>query len=60
VTLVNGSQLTFQYLWNTALPYQGLTPKPGVYTATVVTQFYGMQPLTYLKSNVTFVLSPPG
>jgi hypothetical protein len=60
VTLVNGSQLTFQYLWNTALPYQGVIPKPGVYTATVVTQFYGMQPLTYLKSNVTFVLSPPG
>jgi hypothetical protein len=60
VTLVNGSQLTFQYLWNTAVPYRGVTSKPGVYTATVVTQFYGMQPLTYLKSNVTFVLSPPG
>ena len=57
VELSTGHEISFQFLWNTTASYLGLTAKPGVYTATVILQFDGMQPMTYIESNVNFTLT---
>lgn len=57
VTLAAGHQISFQYGWNTTYTYNGVTPQPGPYTMKVVVQFVGLQPTTYIESDVSFTLS---
>jgi hypothetical protein len=57
VKLASGDHITFQFLWNTTMPYLGVTPAPGVYTAKIVVQFRGMQPMTFMESSVNFTVS---
>jgi hypothetical protein len=55
--LADGSQLSFQFLWNTTTSYLGVTAQPGICTVTVILQFDGMQPLTYIESSANFTLT---
>jgi hypothetical protein len=57
VELTTGHEISFQFLWNTAASYLGVTAQPGVYTVTVILQLDGMQPMTYIESNVNFTLT---
>jgi hypothetical protein len=57
VELTTGHEISFQFLWNTTASYLGITPQPGIYAVTIILQFDGMQPTTYIESNVNFTLT---
>jgi ribosomal protein S11 len=59
VKISTGSQLSFEFMWNTTNAYEGTTPQPGEYSVQVIVQFYGLSPMTYIESQVNCTLSAP-
>jgi hypothetical protein len=59
VKITTGSQLSFQFLWNTSNAYEGMTPQPGTYSVQVIVQFIGLRPVNYIESQVNCTLSAP-
>jgi hypothetical protein len=57
VKISTGSQLSFEFMWNTTNAYEGTTPQPGEYSVQAIVQFYGLSPMTYIESQVNCTLS---
>ena len=57
VKIPTGSQVSFEFMWNTTNAYEGATPQPGEYSVQIIVQFYGLSPMTYIESEVNCTLS---
>lgn len=57
VSITQGNEISFSFLWNTSYSYGGNTPTPGTYTAKVTVNFVGLQPITSVESTVMLTVT---